>query len=107
MSRTVALESKLDHAARTHALSSVVVADQHGLPVAAPNGAASVDEVAAVAVLRATGDARCGELVQDRKVKARKVNVGDQDVVIGAIGDTAICAAVFDELEDSVREALS
>ncbi|MEZ4317580.1 MAG: hypothetical protein R3F61_08745 [Myxococcota bacterium] len=99
------LDSELGSAARTHAVPSLVIADRAGLLIAsAPEGTAN-EEVAALAALRADGHMGRSEVVEGR-VKAREVHVGDDVVVMGAIGDTAICAAVFDEVEDTVRQTL-
>lgn len=106
LSRTSSLESHLGQTARSHGVPSLVVADEAGLPMAASSDAVAVDEVAAISALRASGDESRSELVNGR-VKARAVDVGGHQVLLGAIGDTAICAAVFDEVEDAVKQTLA
>lgn len=96
------LTAELGHLAETYGLPSLVVADSAGLLVAAADGAAEVDEVAALSALRAVGDTRRPEVASGR-VKAREVQVQGEVLVVGALGDTNVCAAVFDRAERAVR----
>lgn len=96
------LTAELGHLAETYGLPSLVVADQAGLLVAAADGAAEVDEVAALSALRAVGDGRRPEVASGR-VKAREIPVGGEVLVVGALGDTNVCAAVFDRAERAVK----
>lgn len=98
------LRDALDEATRATGVR-VVVADAAGLPVTASTGTPEIDALAAVAALRASGDAGRAEVVAGR-VKARTVPVGDATLVVGAVGDTAICGAVFDRVAPAVAETL-
>lgn len=100
------LDAQLGAAARTFAVPSLVVADQSGLVVASAPQGSMVDEVAALSALRASGHNGRAEVV-DGRVKARQVQVGEEVLVLGAIGDTAICSAVFDEVESAVQNTLT
>jgi len=99
------LNDVLGAAARAAGADAVVVADQEGLLIA-DSGASEAEAVAAVAALRATGSAARSDVV-DGRVKAHEVQVGDDTVVLGTVGDTAIASAVFDRVEWAVQQGLS
>lgn len=100
------LFDRLDTAAAEKGLPSLVVADQSGLLIAASAGSTGSDETAALSALRAEGNDARSEVVEGR-VKARAVDLGDEQVIVGALGDTAIVAQVFDDLEETVRNGLT
>lgn len=106
MSTRETLFQQLDSLKADSGLPSVVVADTSGLLIAAAKDATTPEETAALAALRVEGNPARGELV-DGRVKARSIEVGAEQVVVGALGDTAICAQVFDALEGAVRDGLS
>lgn len=100
------LFQQLDSAAAERGLPSLVVADRSGLLIAASESSTASEETAALSALRAEGDVARAELVEGR-VKARRVDLGDDEVIVGALGDTAIVAQVFDDLETVVRDGLT
>ena len=97
------LNTKLDTLAKANDLPSLVVADDQGLLVAASDSASQADEVAALCAVQENGVSPRKTIEGDR-VKARTVVMGERTVVMGALGDTAICAAVFDVAEEAVKE---
>jgi predicted regulator of Ras-like GTPase activity (Roadblock/LC7/MglB family) len=100
------LDAKLSRVATDHAVPSLVVADRSGLVVASAGDDTQAEGVAALTALRASGDQSRAELASGR-VKSRPVDIGDDVVLLGAIGDTAICSAVFDEAEEEVKRHLA
>lgn len=97
------LAHDLDQAAAEAGVPSLVVADRAGLLIAGAGDQADV--VAAVGSLRADGHPGRAELI-DGRVKAREVDLGDERVVLAAVGDTVVTAAAFDKVIATVKAEL-
>lgn len=99
------LTQALDLIAKEHGLPSLVVADDGGLLVAAATDADDREAVAAYAASRVAGVPQTPDMVKMR-VKAREVSMRRGNLVVGAVGDTAICGVALARAAKDVQDVL-